>query len=190
VTRPRRRSALLGISAIALSTGMAGCERQPTAQVSEQPMAVYASTSDCAAVEDKAACEAAFQTAMAEHQATAPKFATRAECEAALGTDACQEGRSATGGSFFMPLMMGMMMGQMMGPRRGYPIYADRQGAAYSGSTRVADPDPRRAGGFGAAGLPRTVTAPVTPDGKVASRGTTTRGGFGRTSSYRGSAGS
>ncbi len=186
---PRRRSALLGISALSLTLGAAGCERQvvgqPEAPAATQAMPVYADKAACAQEWDQAACDAAFQKASAEHEANAPKYATRAECEAAIGAEACQEGRSSGGGSFFMPMMMGMMMGQMMSGRTGYPVYTDRNGAAYSGGARVSDPQP----GAKAGTLPRTVMAPVTADGALASRGTTTRGGFGRTSSYRGSAG-
>lgn len=188
----RRRSVLLGLS-LTVSAGVAACERAPQQpQVAEQPMAVYASSADCAGVQDKATCEAAFQKAMTTHEETAPKFASRAECEANFDASACQERQTNSGGSFFMPMMMGMMMGQMMNRNTAYPVTMDRNGAAYSGTTRVADPDPRRpmGGGAGAAGaLPRTISAPVGADGAIASRGATTRGGFGRTASYRGSAG-
>ena len=185
----RRRSALLGLSALSLSVGVAGCERQVApVEVAEQPMAVYASAAECAGVEEKSVCEAAFAKASAEHDQTAPKFATRADCEAKFDAEVCEPRRTEGGGSFFMPMMMGMMMGQMMSGRVGHPVYTDRTGAAYSGGTRVADPKPGFKGGVG--GLPRTVSAPMTRDGAIAARGTTTRGGFGQTASYRGSAGS
>ena len=185
----RRRSALLGLSALSLSVGAAGCERQAApVEVTEQPMAVYATVAECAGVEEKAVCEAAFAKAAAEHDKTAPQFATRADCEANFDSAICQPRRTEGGGSMFMPMMMGMMMGQMMNGRVGHPVYTDRTGAIYSSGTRVADPKPGF--GAGAAGLPRTVTAPVTRDGAITARGATLRGGFGQTASYRGSAGS
>jgi uncharacterized protein YgiB involved in biofilm formation len=185
----RRRSALLGLSALSLSVGAAGCERQAApVEVAEQPMPVYASAAECAGVEEKSVCEAAFAKAAAEHDQTAPKFASRADCEAHFDSAACEPRRTEGGGSVFMPMMMGMMMGQMMSGRVGHPVYTDRAGATYSGSTRVAEP--RSGFGAGSAGLPRTVTAPMTQDGAIAPRGATLRGGFGQSSSYRGSAGS
>ncbi len=180
----RRRRSVLLLSALTVSAGVAACEQQQAVQ--EQPMKVYASASECAAEQDWGVCETGFAKAKAEHDATAPKFATRAECEAALGPEACEERRTSTG-SVFMPLMMGMMMGRMMSGSAAYPIYNDRNGAAYSGGTRVAGADPRYANGARAAG-PRTVSAPVTAGGALAPA-STTRGGFGQTTSYRGSAG-
>ncbi len=151
-------------------------------------MEVYASAEDCAKAEDPGTCATSFQAAWNEHEQTAPKFASLAECEAAVGEQACEQRQTAGGGGYFLPLMAGMMMGRMMSGPRAYPVYMDRRGAAYSGSARMTDPDPRYAGGAGGRALPSRITAPVSSDGRLMAGGTT-RGGFGRTSSYRGSAG-
>ena len=54
-------------------------------------------------------CEAAFKEAKDQHAAVAPKFASLADCQADFGADKCEEApyRTSSGGSVFMPLMMG-----------------------------------------------------------------------------------
>ena len=100
-------------------------------------------------------CESAIADARKEHVKSAPKYASRADCEAEFGR--CEPGPTASqqppqgpqnpqgpqgtpggeqsafgGGSFFMPLLAGYMMGQMMGGNRysGQPLYRPQAGAA------------------------------------------------------------
>jgi uncharacterized protein YgiB involved in biofilm formation len=113
----------------------------------------------------QSSCESAIEDARKEHVKAAPKYASRADCEAEFGR--CEPGPTASqqlpqgqqnpqgpqgeqsafgGGSFFMPLLAGYMMGQMMGGNRyaGQPLYRPRAGAAggtglYTGAgTQVA----------------------------------------------------
>ena len=112
----------------------------------------------------QSACESAVADARKEHLQSAPKYASRADCEAEFGS--CEPGTAAAqkpgeppagqqpggeqsafgSGSFFMPLLAGYMMGQMMGGNRyaAQPLYRPQGGAAagtglYTGSgTQVA----------------------------------------------------
>jgi uncharacterized protein YgiB involved in biofilm formation len=113
---------------------------------------LYSDPSACAKEIDTNLCNEAFAAAQTEHVQQAPKFASQAECEAA-GFAQCQQTEvktaQGTGGSFFMPMMMGYMMGRMMSPgapgaasRMGAPttarpVYSDRGGYLYAGGSSV-----------------------------------------------------
>ncbi len=101
----------------------------------------------------QSACETAIQAAAREHMQSAPRYATKADCEAEFGrcetpTQAASEIPAGAGqnaaqtpaqqtpgqvaqnqgggfGSFFMPMMAGYMIGNMMGNRGGMaqPLY-------------------------------------------------------------------
>lgn len=88
---------------------------------------------------DKArlACVSDWEKAKAEHEKSAPRFATLAECQAEFGPEGCgaapapaaaaaSSGGGGGGGGSFMPFMMGYMVGNMMSP--SYPVYHDRSG--------------------------------------------------------------
>jgi uncharacterized protein YgiB involved in biofilm formation len=66
-------------------------------------------------------CDSSFAEAQAIHDETAPRYESRALCEAEHGEGACG-GDSATssggGGGIFMPLLMGYMIGQALGGGR------------------------------------------------------------------------
>jgi uncharacterized protein YgiB involved in biofilm formation len=183
----RRRRSVLLVSSL-LAAGAAGCERQAAAPPAEENLRVYASAEECAAEWNAGDCEAGLQQAKEEHLKTAPTFADRAQCEQQYQ---CEEHRQG-GSSVFVPILAGYMMGRMMGASYvGRPLYMDRRGASFSGLNRVGEPFERRgSGAAGAAGMPpRTVNARLDDDGRVIRSSSTTRGGFGQTSSYRGSAG-
>ena len=123
-------------------------------------------------------CEKNFKEARAQHAAVAPKYASKEECIADFGADKCEKApyRTSSGGSVFMPLMMGYMMGSFIGGRRSMtsqPLYrsakspntfrtADNRSAGSStGRTRVAKSATSRPsfkntirsrGGFGSSG--------------------------------------
>lgn len=61
-------------------------------------------------------CQADFQTAAALHPQVAPKYLSKAECETDFGASQCEQApmQTSSGGSVFMPMMMGFMAGQMM----------------------------------------------------------------------------
>lgn len=138
---------LFGGAAVALS---ACGEAEP-----EQKVNIFTTLEQCMAQRSKSDCESAFATAQKEHLATAPRFTTKAECEAEFGVGACaapeavaqaagQPVAQATngGGNFFMPFMMGYMLGDMMDRNSGSryysrPIYVDKYGYGYIGDRRV-----------------------------------------------------
>lgn len=66
---------------------------------------------------DAAACEENLRAAEQQHAAVAPKYTDQAACEADFGADQCEPApyRTDSGGSVFMPMMMGYMMGSMLG---------------------------------------------------------------------------
>ena len=161
---------LMGVSVIALSA----CE---------EPMvdaAVFDSLQQCIDDADVTGveCEQNYKEARSQHAAVAPKYSSEADCQADFGVEQCEEApyRTTSGGSVFMPLMMGYMMGSMIGGRRSMvsqPLYrsadspktfrtADNRGVgSATGRTRVASSATRRPsfksstlsrGGFGASG--------------------------------------
>ncbi len=183
------------------STGflaLAGCDQQ-------DPLArndFFQSEQQCASSNDADACRQALMDARQEHMRTAPAFATAEACEARFGLDNCQpttqppspeqiqaapgeqpQQTAQSGGSWFLPIMMGYMMGRTMGgpvgsppaaaPQQtaradaatGKPVYRDVNNRVYSGreslgQTRVMAP-PRAAPGVARGGFGRTGTGTV-----------------------------
>ena len=123
-------------------------------------------------------CEANYKEARDQHAAVAPKYNSEADCLADFGAGQCEKApyQTQSGGSIFMPLMMGYMMGSMLGGRRSMvsqPLYrtsknpgvfrtADsRNAGATTGRTQVSKSATSRPsfksstvsrGGFGASG--------------------------------------
>ena len=111
---------LMGVSVIALSA----CEEQKI------DAGVYETLQQC--VDDPGStaeqCEQSFDEARSRHAAVAPKYTSEADCQADFGAEQCEQApyQTSTGGSIFMPLMMGYMMGSMLGGRRSVipqPLY-------------------------------------------------------------------
>ncbi len=77
---------------------------------------VYADPSECSSGGFNSAeqCQADYAEAKALHPLTAPKFESKTDCETEFGAGKCEAAPASSGGSFFMPMMMGYMMGQMM----------------------------------------------------------------------------
>lgn len=99
--------ALMGVSALALGA----CERA-------EEVGVFESAEQCAQIDGfgLADCEASQKVAAAEHIRVAPKYTSVEECEADFGSAQCETAPQQTqsGGSVFMPMMMGYMMGNML----------------------------------------------------------------------------
>ena len=161
---------MMGVSAIALSS----CE-EPKVDA-----AVYDSVEQC--IKDpgvpREECEQSHKEARAQHAAVAPKYSSTEDCQADFGVGKCEQApyRTSSGGSVFMPLMMGYMMGSFIGGRRSMmsqPLYRsadspktfrtadNRNVGSTTGRTRVASSATRRPsfksstlsrGGFGASG--------------------------------------
>lgn len=110
---------------------LAGCGEER-----EQAM-VFTDPSECsaAALTTASQCVADYAAAQALHPQVAPKYLSKEECEADFGSGQCETApqRTSSGGSVFMPMMMGYLAGQMMS--RGnlqQPAAAGPSGAAGS----------------------------------------------------------
>ncbi|MEE3000102.1 MAG: DUF1190 domain-containing protein [Pseudomonadota bacterium] len=129
-------------------------------------------------------CESSFKQAKAQHASVAPKYASKADCQADFGEGKCETApyRTTTGGSVFMPMMMGYMMGSMMGGRGSMfsqPLY---QSAGNPGTFRTADN--RNVGST----TGRTSVARSATNRPTFKNSTISRGGFGRSGRRFGSA--
>ncbi|MGQ0662711.1 MAG: DUF1190 domain-containing protein [Pseudomonadota bacterium] len=138
----------------------------------------FRDTAECARANDEAACRQALIDARAQHLKSAPAFSSREACEAKFGAENCMEtkeqpGQAAlqaagqapaagTGGSWYMPMMLGYMMGRS-GGAMAQPVYRDTANTAYSGNQRLGQISAR------------TMPPPQPPGAGVA------RGGFGGT---------
>jgi uncharacterized protein YgiB involved in biofilm formation len=119
-----KRSKRIGLVLIATASAvaLAGCEpQQQDLQVTGQ---VFANRDECLAMKDSSghsiytpqACDAAIQGAKQKYAATAPQYASLAECEAQFGPAACTPGTTygvprEQGHDSFVPFMVGYMMG-------------------------------------------------------------------------------
>ncbi|WP_323816371.1 DUF1190 domain-containing protein [Cellvibrio sp. NN19] len=104
----------------------------------EQAM-VFSDPSECsaAALNTAAQCEADFAAAQAMHPQVAPKYLNKQECEADFGAGQCETApqQTTSGGSVFMPMMMGFLAGQMM--NRGGANLQQPAAAGAAGGTKV-----------------------------------------------------
>jgi uncharacterized protein YgiB involved in biofilm formation len=98
-----------------------------------EEVAIFENAEQCATQEgfNIDACEANMKQAEQEHIRAAPKYTSVSDCEADFGAGQCEDApqRTSTGGSVFMPLMMGYMMGNMMAGRSGVatqPLYRSK----------------------------------------------------------------
>ncbi|GAB6053239.1 DUF1190 domain-containing protein [Magnetospira thiophila] len=116
-------------------------------------------------------CTDALAQSKAEHVKVAPKYTAQADCEADFGAGQCETApyQTQSGGSVFMPMMMGFMMGQMLGGR-SQPLYRSSDDAK---SYRTADNKPV-ATKTGLTKVPQSLTQ--SPSVKTS---TISRGGFG-----------
>lgn len=90
---------------------------------------IYTSLQECLQKQlgEAQLCETAFREALQEAEQTAPKYATREDCEYEFGEQNCvtteQQGRS-----WFMPAMAGFMLGRALsGGDRVAPLYQSSQ---------------------------------------------------------------
>jgi uncharacterized protein YgiB involved in biofilm formation len=133
----------------------------------------------------RAACEEAYGVAAAQHAAVAPKYADEADCETDFGAGQCETApyQTQSGGSVFMPLMMGYMMGSMLGGGRGgfgaQPLY---RSADAPGTFRTAD---NQSVGTTTGATKVAQSATARPTVKTS---TVSRGGFGARARTYGSA--
>ena len=144
----------------AATLGMPGCDRGAES---------YPSVDACIAAGEhsETECRDGFAAAKQEHERTARHFTSWEDCFAAYGADGCEERPVATGGSYFMPLMVGYMFGRTLGY---HPLYRDRDRRdGYLSSTGIGFSGYSGGGGWFSRGFSSFAE-------KV---GTVARGGFG-----------
>jgi len=120
-------------------------------------------------------CESGFNNARTQHAAVAPKYSSAADCQADFGAGKCEKApyKTSSGGSIFMPLMMGYMMGSLLGgrgSRMSQPLY---RSAKSPNSFRTAEN--RNVGSK----TGRTKVARSTTSRPTFKSSTRSRGGFG-----------
>ena len=146
-----------------------------------EDVAIFENLEQCVSQDgfSREACETNMETAQKEHVRVAPKYNSVADCEADFGAAKCEIApqQTSSGGSIFMPLMMGYMMGSMLsGPSRvaTQPLYRSKDNP---GNFRTAD-NKKVAGKTGLAKAPASATKPPTTKTR-----TVRRNGFGATAS-------
>ena len=76
-------------------------------------------------------CEAEYQNALSEHAQSAPRFDTRAECEAEFGTGRCNTIEDVSAGgeqrSFFVPFLTGYLVSSALRDLTSYGAYRSYQ---------------------------------------------------------------
>ncbi len=139
--RGLKRSRSLQLTSLMATVGfsMSACGPSPSAVpvAPPEPTPAYTSIDECKAANDVSdtECDSAYAAAQAEAERSAPRYATRAECEGQWGPEQCRSLNSG-GGSFFGPLATGFIIGQLLnggGYRGGGPLYRDREGQYSNG---------------------------------------------------------
>ena len=139
--RGLKRSRSLQLTSLMATVGfsMSACGPSPSAVpvAPPEPTPAYTSIDECKAANDVAdtECDTAYAAAQSEAERSAPRYATRAECEGQWGPEQCRSLNSG-GGSFFGPLATGFIIGQLLnggGYRGGGPLYRDRNGQYSNG---------------------------------------------------------
>ena len=184
--RRLKRSRVLHVSSLMATASftLSACRSSQRAPAPEpEPALAYTSLDECRAADaiPDAECDAALSRAQQEAARTAPRYATREECDGPWGPSQCQPNNSG-GGSFFTPLLAGFVVGQLLnggGYRGGGPLYRDRQDRysnGYGGGYAYRD---YRTGRTLTNGREHTDVARQAPS-RVQSRTTVvSRGGFG-----------
>jgi uncharacterized protein YgiB involved in biofilm formation len=170
-----RYVALLAMGASALALSACG--------ETETPAGVYTSVDQC--VSDKQfsedECRKAFAQAKEEHKKVAPKYASKADCEADFGAGNCEEApyRTQSGSYTYMPLLVGYMLGRTIGGQPGFapqPLYRTPGDSTF----RTGDNRPVTSK-TGLQPVPSSTTSSAFKSSTVS------RGGFGRNASVYGS---
>jgi len=185
--RRMMRSRVLHVTGLMATAAfsMSACGSPQVAAPETPPSLAYTSLDECKTANDipDAECDAGYANARADAEKTAPRYATREECEGQWGPSQCQPNTNNTsgGGSFFTPLLTGFIVGQMLnggGYRGGGALYRDRDGQYSNGYGGYLGRDYRtgRTVARGRDDVPATRQAPS----RVQSRTTVvSRGGFG-----------
>jgi len=144
-----------------------------------QDVGVFESIEQCVSLGgfEQTLCEDNFKTAASEHINVAPKYTSATDCEADFGVAQCETApqKTTSGGSVFMPMMMGYMMGSMLGGNSRVATQPLYRSADDKANFRTGD-NSKVAGKPGISKVPASVA-------KAPTRKTSTvrRGGFGKT---------
>ena len=129
--RSKKAALVLMVPAATLMLASCGEEREQAV--------VFSNPTECAqsALVSSEQCQADFAAAQALHPQVAPKYLNKQECEVDFGVDNCETApqQTSSGGSVFMPMMMGFLAGQMMGGGQAAPqnLQQSSQGSGYAG---------------------------------------------------------
>ncbi len=183
----RKRSVMVGMTAVGTLAMLQGCDGPDEAQLSRErhgapvEVAAFQSIPECVASGDytEAQCTQAMQTAFNDDQRIAPRFADSKTCEEQFGAGSCQP-RSDGGQSFFTPLLTGFLIGQALnGPGYRYqPLYRNRDDGTYytgSGAWLYGRGSGRNRYQVGS----RALTQPITTQRIQTRSSVVSRGGFG-----------
>jgi uncharacterized protein YgiB involved in biofilm formation len=182
---------LYGSRLLILTTGITACavllynyeghNPPPVAGIAAPPDSkIYRTLDDCLAeassMDAVHTCREGYRAAL-EKQAEAPRFDQQARCEDVYGPGNCVPRGSVVhdGGSGFVPFMFGYMLGG--GNQTNYmPVYVDRRGSTYAGSSVISSPSwsGGSSGGFVSSGRPSAPSVATLPS-------SVERGGFGST---------
>lgn len=142
----------------------------------EEEVLAYDSVEACvkAGQQDEAICKAEFDKAQKLHSEVAPRYNGANQCYSDFGYDRCYRQRSSSGGSIWLPFMMGYMLAPRggMGFVSSQPLYrtaSNPNGYYTAGNSRV--------GSVSATG--RTQVAKSQVSRPQARTRTVSRGGFG-----------
>ena len=138
--RRMKRSRTLQVTSLmataSFSLAACGAPQVAAPAPAAEPALAYESLTECKAANDisDTECDAGYANAVKQAETTAPRYATRSECEGQWGPDQCRQ--NGSGGSFFTPLLTGFVIGQLLnggGYRGGGALYRDRSGALQNG---------------------------------------------------------
>lgn len=133
----RTRTITLTLLAGAAGLSLSACKPDDKEVLADSPAACAEQLGD----EARAACEEGFAWARAEHERTAPRFASRDECLASGAQ--CMETLASPGGigSVFMPVMAGVLIGHAMnnGVRGMVPVYGGASPVGGCASSQKGD---------------------------------------------------
>ena len=131
---------------------------------------------------ETAACENAYEEALAKAASSAPKYATEADCQAEFGDRNCVPYSGSSGQSWFMPALGGFLFGQVLGGNNrgayfGTPLFTSfNRGSPMYGSWAYADGERHGRSSYGPTRYGDRATRP-----KPTVTRTIARGGFGST---------
>jgi uncharacterized protein YgiB involved in biofilm formation len=205
--RKRRRSAYISTLLVggAAAVMLSACGDDDVQQTEAK---IFPTVQACEVEFSAEECSKAFEQSRQLHLQNAPRFNDMGSCEAQMGAGACQPTVVAqpdgSVSNVFVPALMGFMLARALQPQsnygyigggsRGYyyprPVYVDRDGYMRSGTADLG----RWSGGsresFSRSSVPTTVSTTVSKSGQVGTPSrTTSRGGFGKSSSSFSSSG-